>query len=103
MRILLVIFFLIWLSPNSLAQEDNALQDVNVDDLGNVSDEFQEQFFEALKQKGIENYDLAINALDKCIKLRPEEAILYFEKGKRCSWHFHEIKDEVFEFVEAGV
>ncbi len=29
------------------------------DDLGNVEDEFQEYFFEALKQKGIENYDRA--------------------------------------------
>ena len=35
------------------------------DDLGNVSDDFQENFFEALKQKGIENYELALNALDK--------------------------------------
>ena len=26
------------------------------DDLGNVEDEYQELFFEALKQKGIENY-----------------------------------------------
>ena len=35
------------------------------DDLGNVSDDFQVHFFEALKQKGIENYELALNALDK--------------------------------------
>lgn len=82
MRILLAIFFLIWLSPKGVAQEDNVLQDVNVDDLGNVSDEFQELFFEALKQKGIENYELAITALDKCIKIKPKESILYFEKGK---------------------
>ena len=29
------------------------------DDLGNVEDKFQESFFEALKQAGIENYDRA--------------------------------------------
>ncbi|HBY66694.1 MAG TPA: cupin domain-containing protein, partial [Flavobacteriaceae bacterium] len=22
--------------------------------------------------------------------------LLYFVKGKRCSWHFHKLKDEVF-------
>tara|TARA_A100001515_G_scaffold137310_1_gene129794 strand:+ start:4322 stop:4663 length:342 start_codon:yes stop_codon:yes gene_type:complete len=27
--------------------------------------------------------------------------LLYFEKGKKCSWHYHEIKDEVF-YVHSG-
>ena len=27
--------------------------------------------------------------------------LLYFEKGKRCSWHFHKIKDEVF-YLQSG-
>jgi quercetin dioxygenase-like cupin family protein len=27
--------------------------------------------------------------------------LLYFAKGKRCSWHFHKIKDEVF-YVQSG-
>lgn len=56
------------------------------DDLGNVSDEFQENFFEALKQKGIENYELALTALDKAegaAKNNEEnKAVVYFEKGK---------------------
>ncbi len=56
--------------------------DENVDDLGNVSDDFQETFFEALKQKGIQNYDRAVSALDKCIVMEPKRAILYFERGK---------------------
>ncbi len=30
-----------------------------MDQLGDVTDAFQENFFEALKQKGIENYELA--------------------------------------------
>ena len=33
------------------------------DDLGNVSDAFQEQFFEALKQRAIENHELALESL----------------------------------------
>ena len=27
--------------------------------------------------------------------------ILYFVKGKECSWHFHEVKDEVL-YVQSG-
>jgi len=27
--------------------------------------------------------------------------LLYFAKGKRCSWHYHKIKDEVF-YIQSG-
>ena len=27
--------------------------------------------------------------------------LLYFAKGKKCSWHYHKIKDEVF-YVQTG-
>ena len=27
--------------------------------------------------------------------------LLYFNKGKRCSWHYHKIKDEVF-YLQSG-
>ena len=52
------------------------------DDLGDVSDAYQEYFFEALKQKGIENYQRAVDNLLKCIEIDDSEAILYFELGK---------------------
>jgi len=52
------------------------------DDLGNVEDEFQEYFFEALKQKGIENYDRAVDALQKCLNLNSKLPVIYFELGK---------------------
>ena len=39
------------------------------DDLGDVTDAFQTNFFEALKQKGIENYQKSADALLKCIEL----------------------------------
>ncbi|MBV7269205.1 tetratricopeptide repeat protein [Winogradskyella sp. WHY3] len=52
------------------------------DDLGNVEDEFQEYFFEALKQKGIENYDRAVEALHKCLNLDSKKPVIYFELGK---------------------
>ena len=82
MKAFIILLIALLFSPLAEAQEPSPLQDVNVDNLEDVTDDFQESFFEALKQKGIENYDRAIAALDKCIALRPQEAILYFEKGK---------------------
>ena len=52
------------------------------DDLGNIEDKFQEHFFEALKQKGIENYDRAIISLQKCLRLDDSESVVHFELGK---------------------
>lgn len=52
------------------------------DDLGNVEDQFQEFFYEALKQKGIENYDRSVEALLKCIEIDNSVPVLYFELGK---------------------
>ena len=67
----------------SFAQErEVVLEDVNQDDLGNVTDEFQEQFFEALKQKGIENYEKAILALEECQRLEPNNPVVYFEMAR---------------------
>ena len=65
------------------AQEIPAvLQEVNQDDLGDVTDAFQESFFEALKQKAIENYEKAITALRKCEELQPNNAVVQYELGK---------------------
>ena len=36
-----------------------------------------------------------VNFTEYCGKL------LFFEKGKKCSWHYHEIKDEVF-YLQSG-
>jgi tetratricopeptide (TPR) repeat protein len=55
------------------------------DDLGDNEDKFQELFFEALKQKGIENYDRAAEALLKCIEIDNSVPVLYFELGKNYS------------------
>ncbi|NQX86905.1 MAG: hypothetical protein HRT67_13575 [Flavobacteriaceae bacterium] len=52
------------------------------DDLGNYEDEFQEHFYEALKQKGIENYDRAVEQLLKCAALNAEESVVFFQLGK---------------------
>jgi len=52
------------------------------EDIAIDSDAFQDHFYEALKQKGIENYDKAIESLEKCIEIQPNNATLFFELGK---------------------
>jgi tetratricopeptide (TPR) repeat protein len=54
----------------------------NPDDIALANDDFQNAFYESLTQKGIENYDKAIIALQKCLKMQPENATVYFELGK---------------------
>lgn len=84
-RIHILIFFLgVFLCP----QIDYAQGNFNnkpEDDLGDYEDEFQELFYEALKQKGIENYDRSVDALLKCIALDDKIPVLYFELGKNYS------------------
>ncbi len=64
----------------SIAQVDfNKTPD---DDLGNIEDKYQEYFFEALKQKGIENYGRSIEALLQCLELDDSKPVVYFELGK---------------------
>jgi tetratricopeptide (TPR) repeat protein len=77
--ITLIIYGIITFSQVSYGQVDFNKTD---DDLGNVSDEFQEHFFEALKQKAIENYDKSVTALLKCIEIDDSHSVLYFELGK---------------------
>ena len=78
--ILVSLFGILFFQQNTYAQVDfNKTPD---DDLGNVEDKFQEYFFEALKQKGIENYDRSIKAFLKCIELDDSKSVVYFELGK---------------------
>jgi tetratricopeptide (TPR) repeat protein len=58
------------------------------DDLGNIEDQFQEYFFEALKQQGIENNQRAIDALLKCKKL-DDKPVVYYQLGK----NFNKLKN----------
>ena len=76
--ILVLVLFLVPIF--TLAQDK--LGDEPEDDLGNISDDYQEYFFEALKQKGIENYKRAIVALEKCLDIDDTKPVIYFELGK---------------------
>ncbi len=50
--------------------------------LEEYSDAFQEHFFEALKQKGIENYDKATNLLLECKRLDADNRVIDHELAK---------------------
>jgi tetratricopeptide (TPR) repeat protein len=78
---LLNLLFGLFLIPTLLCAQVDFNKTPN-DDLGNNENKFQEYFFEAIKQKGIENYEKAIEYIQKCISINPTEASLYFELGK---------------------
>lgn len=52
------------------------------DQIAMATNAFQDSFYEALLQKGIENYDKAIVALEKCLQSQPNEAVVHYELGK---------------------
>jgi tetratricopeptide (TPR) repeat protein len=51
-------------------------------DVVTIDDGFEDFFYEAIKQKSIENYDKAIQALEKGKAIEPDNPIVYFELGK---------------------
>lgn len=74
--------FIVISSP-TLAQEEN----INVEESAEVfldeyTDSFQEKFFEALKQKGIENYDKAANLFLDCKQINADNKVVDFELAK---------------------
>jgi predicted Zn-dependent protease len=82
--------FLLWLCltvsvltwRTFFAQEDQESAEVYLEE---YTDEFQENFFEALKQKGIQNYDRAIDLLLKCKQLDPSNSVVDYELAKAYS------------------
>ena len=63
----------------SRAQEEQQSAEVYLEE---YTDKFQENFFEALKQKGIQNYDRAIDLLLKCKQLEPSNSVVDYELAK---------------------
>lgn len=63
----------------SYAQEEQESAEVYLEE---YTDEFQENFFEALKQKGIQNYDRAIDLFLKCKQLDPNDDVVDYELSK---------------------
>lgn len=64
---------------DTYAQEEQESADVYLEE---YTDEFQENFFEALKQKGIQNYDRAVDLLLKCKQIEPNNSVIDYELAK---------------------
>jgi tetratricopeptide (TPR) repeat protein len=75
-RVLVILSFIL------LGNSFSVMAQTEPEDIVMATDEYQDSFYESLKQKGIENYDKAIVSLEKCIKLKPNDAVAYFELGK---------------------
>ncbi|UJH69004.1 lipopolysaccharide assembly protein LapB [Allomuricauda sp. SCSIO 65647] len=79
-----VLIVLLIAQETVFAQED---EQIKVEQSAEVfleeyTDEFQENFFEALKQKGIQNYDRAANLLLKCKQLLTDATAVDHELAK---------------------
>ena len=68
--------FLLFSFGNHLFAQDNP------DAIALVDDQLENNFYEAVKQRGIENYDKAIVAIQKCIEKEPKNASFQYELGK---------------------
>jgi tetratricopeptide (TPR) repeat protein len=75
MKKLIIGFLVITSSFSAFAQKEP-------DDIALANNEFQLSYYEALKQKGIENHDRAIESLQKCLALEPNNAAVYNELGR---------------------
>ena len=73
-RILVII--VLFVLPNFALAQDEGL------DIAGVSDEFENYYYESIKQTGIENFDKAILELEKCQQLQPNNEVIYFLLGK---------------------
>jgi len=79
MRFILLFFFGFFMGLNSTAQieNDSLLKSITPP----LEIQFQNYFYEGLKQKGIDNYNKAIDAFIKCAELFPERAVIFYELG----------------------
>lgn len=70
------IIFLLFSFGNQLFAQQNP------EDIALVENKTEDYFFEALAQRGIENYDKAIVAIQKCLEKEPKNAAFLYELGK---------------------
>lgn len=74
---------------------------IEPDSIALVEDQFQEYFYEALKHKGIENYDRAIENLEKALQIKPQEKMLLHEIGK--NYYFSKKYPQAEEYIQKAI
>ena len=88
LKVSFLMFFFSLICFNAVFSQDT-FNNLPNEDLGNASDEFQEAFFEALKEKANGNHEKAIDFLKKCQEINESQSVVYFELGK----NFKALKD----------
>lgn len=91
-----VLFFVFWFSVIGFPFQ--LLAQTEPEDIVMDNDVFQDHFYEAIKQKGIENYDKAIESLQKCLELQPNNPALFFELGK--NYYYQKKYKEAYDNFE---
>lgn len=76
-KVISLLIMLVLLCNSALLWGQTEPEEIKLED-----NKFKEYFFEALKQKAIENHDKAITALERCLKLDANNASIYHELGK---------------------
>jgi len=76
-KLVYILTFSVLLGNSVIVLAQTEPEDIKVD-----ADKFQDFFYESLFQKSIENFDKAIASLEQCVKLRANDATVYFEFGK---------------------
>lgn len=76
-KVVSLLIMLVLLCNSALSWGQTEPEEIKLED-----NKFKEYFFEALKQKAIENHDKAITALERCLKLDANNATIYHELGK---------------------
>ncbi len=85
MKIITLIFFALIFSSEQIYSQWNKKREKNKTNLAlNYGErkKFDHNFFEALKEKHLENYDDALVLFEKCIKIDPNAAAPYYEAAK---------------------
>ena len=77
-----LITFLILFVTFSYNQVFYAQEIQNPEEMAAVDDAFENDFYDALTQKAIENYDRAVVSLQKCLEKEPNNPVIYHELGK---------------------
>lgn len=75
-KVRLLTLIVLFILPIKLMAQDEGLE------LADISNEFENYYYESITQTGIENFDKAILELEKCLQLEPNNEVIYFLLGK---------------------
>ena len=65
-----------------LSQEVAVTSASDLNDISNVSEEFEDTFYSALSNRMIERYEKALDDINKCLDIDDTKPILYYEKAR---------------------